>query len=38
LHLKVKSRFEEITFPKTVIDTDQPLEACIHVATAALKS
>jgi predicted kinase len=38
LYLQVKSRFEEITFPKTVIDTDQPLEACIHVATAALKS
>lgn len=38
LYLKVKSRFEEITFPKTVIDTDQSLETCIHVASAALKS
>jgi predicted kinase len=38
LYLKVKSIFEEITFPKTVIDTDQSLEACIHLATAALKS
>jgi predicted kinase len=36
LHLKVKSRFEEITFPKTVIDTDQPLETCIQLATEAL--
>ena len=38
LYLKVKSRFEEITFPKTVIDTDQPLETCIQLATAALGS
>jgi predicted kinase len=38
LYLKVKSRFEEITFPKTVIDTDQPLETCIQLATAALDS
>jgi predicted kinase len=37
LYLKVKSRFEEITFPKTVIDTNQSLEACIQLATAALK-
>jgi predicted kinase len=38
LYLELKSRFEEITFPKTMIDTDQSLEACIHLATAALKS
>jgi predicted kinase len=38
LYLNVKSRFEEITFPKTVIDTDQPLETCIQLATAALGS
>jgi predicted kinase len=38
LYSKVKSRFEEITLPKTVIDTDQPLETCIQLATAALKS
>jgi predicted kinase len=36
LYLQVKSRFEEITFPKTVIDTDQPLETCIQLATEAL--
>ncbi|MGH9516325.1 MAG: AAA family ATPase [Terriglobales bacterium] len=36
LYLQVKSRFEEITFPKTVIDTDQPIETCIQLATAAL--
>lgn len=38
LYLKVKSRFEEIIFPKTVIDTDQSLETCIQHATAALVS
>ena len=38
LYLKVKSRFEEIPFPKTVIDTDQSLDACIRIATAALAS
>ena len=36
LYLKVKSRFEEITLPKTVIDTDQALEVCIQQALAAL--
>jgi adenylylsulfate kinase len=38
LYQRVKSRFEEITFPKTVIDTDQPIETCIQLATAALVS
>jgi len=33
----VKARFEEITFPKTVIDTDQPLEDCVRLALAAVK-
>jgi predicted kinase len=37
LYLKIKSHFEEITFPKTVIDSDQSLESCIQLATAALK-
>ena len=36
LYLAVKARFEEITLPKTVIDTDQPLEACVQQAEAAL--
>ena len=36
LYLQVKSRFEEILFSKTVIDSDQPLETCIQLATAAL--
>lgn len=32
LYLRVKARFEEITLPKTLIDTDQPLEVCIQIA------
>ncbi len=36
LYLAVKARFEEITLPKTVIDTDQPLERCVEHAKKAL--
>jgi predicted kinase len=36
LYLEVKARFEEITFPKTVVDTDQPLETCIQIAQGVL--
>jgi len=36
LYLKVKSRFEAITLPKTVIDTAQSLEACVQQALAIL--
>ena len=35
LYLAVKSRFEAITFPKTVIDTDDALETCCERALAA---
>jgi predicted kinase len=35
LFLEVKARFEMITMPKTVIDTDQPLETCVQQALAA---
>ena len=38
LYSRIKARFAEITFPKTVIDTDQGLETCIQLATAALRS
>jgi predicted kinase len=38
LYLTVKARFEEITFPKTIIDTDQSLETCIDAASEALGS
>jgi predicted kinase len=37
LYLQVKARFEEIRFRKRVIDTDQPLTACIELALAALQ-
>jgi predicted kinase len=37
LYLKVKERFEAITLPKTLIDTDQQLERCIAIALAALR-
>lgn len=36
LYLKVKSRFEAITLPKTVIDTAQSLEACVQQVLAIL--
>jgi len=32
LYLKVKTRFEEISLPKTVIDTEQPLALCVQIA------
>lgn len=37
LYLEVKARFEEITLPKTVIDTDQRLEICVQQAQLALE-
>jgi predicted kinase len=36
LYLAVKSRFEAITHPKIVIDTDQPLDVCVGQALARL--
>lgn len=36
LYLEVKSRFEAIVHPRTVIDTEQPLETCVQQALAAL--
>jgi predicted kinase len=36
LYLEVKSRFEAITHPKTLIDTEQPLETCVLLALATL--
>jgi predicted kinase len=36
LSLRVKSRFEEIILPKTVIDTGQPLEVCVESALQGL--
>jgi hypothetical protein len=37
LYLELKARFQAITMPKTVIDTDQPLEVCVRQALAALR-
>jgi predicted kinase len=36
LFLELKARFEAISHPKTVIDTDQSLEHCVQVGLAAL--
>lgn len=36
LYLAVKERFEEITLPKTVINTDEPLAMCVQKAKNAL--
>ncbi len=38
LYLQVKARFEEITMPKAVIDTEQPLEICVRQAKLFLTS
>ena len=38
LYLEVKARFEAISHPKTVIDTDHSLENCVQVGLAALSS
>jgi predicted kinase len=38
LYSEVKALFEHILHPKTVIDTDQPLDACIQVGMAALSN
>ncbi len=37
LYLEVKSRFEAITLPRTVIDTGQPLQDCVNQSLAALR-
>jgi adenylylsulfate kinase len=36
LYLEVKSRFETITLPKIVIDTEKPLSECVEQALAFL--
>ena len=36
MYLAVRSRFEAITHAKTVIDTDQPLEACVKQAVSGI--
>jgi len=36
LYLQIKARFEEISLPKTIIDTDQPFPVCVEIAKSAL--
>lgn len=36
LYLTLKSNFEEITLPKTVIDTERPLDSCVRTALGVL--
>ena len=36
LYVEVKARVEPITYPKTTINSDQPLEKCIEQALAAV--
>jgi predicted kinase len=36
MYLRVKSGFEEIDFPKTIIDTEQPIETSVALARVAL--
>ncbi len=38
LYTQVRERFEEIIHPKTVINTDQPIEHCVDVALKALST
>jgi uncharacterized protein (DUF362 family) len=38
LYMAVKHRFETITLPKTVLDTDIAIEVCVLSALTALKS
>lgn len=37
LYLSLKQQFEPIVLPKSVIDTDQPLERCLEQAVAAIE-
>lgn len=36
LYLQVKARFEDITLPKTIVDTDQALDICVRIAKTEL--
>lgn len=38
LYLEVKMRFEPITYPKLVVNTEQPLAACVEQCAAYLRS
>ena len=36
LYMEVKARFEEITLPKLIVDTDRPLQECVKQARSWL--
>lgn len=36
LYLRIKAEFEEITLPKTVVDTERPLEECVEKGIQAI--
>lgn len=36
LYLRVKARFEEVDFPKVVVDTERALEECVKLALESL--
>jgi predicted kinase len=38
LYSDVKARFEQILHPKTVINTDEPIEVCVQVGLTALSN
>lgn len=38
LYMRIKSAWEEILLPKTVINTDQPLDLCITLALSAISA
>jgi len=38
MYLHVKAEFEPITFLKTVIETDRPLDDCVQMAIAAVRT
>lgn len=38
LYMRIKSAWEEILLPKTVINTDQPLDLCITLALRAISA
>jgi predicted kinase len=37
LYLDIKQRFEQITRPKTIIDTDRPFEQCVNMGLATMR-
>lgn len=37
LYLRVKDGWEEIAHPKTVIDTDRPLDSCVGISLRAIQ-